>query len=310
MLTPKASQPIRDFAADVRSADGMRLLNKQDPKAASREVARQFEALLVQQMMKSMREATPQYDEFNNSATDMFRGMYDQQLSQTWTRAGGTGLADSIVRQIEIQTNPALLNQAYGKKADPFVMPFQTQVQAQVQASLAAAKSAAEARAGSAKNAGGASGFLDRIGAAADTAAGVLGVSPALLVAHAALETGWGKKPITDAAGQDSHNLFGIKATPDWKGRTVDITTTEYVGGVPQKRVETFRAYDSYTEAFADYAGLIQRRYKSAMSQGDNASAYGAALQAGGYATDPNYANKLARVANVVARFQDTSRIG
>lgn len=297
MLTTNASQTFRDFAADVRSADGLRTLAKQDAKAASREVARQFESLLVQQMIKSMREATPSYDEFASSSTDLFRGMYDQQLAQTMARAGTTGLADSILRQIEVQSNPALLRQSTGKGVKLFEQPFAA---AQAYQALAA-KSAETAKAAAGKD--GISGFISRLGGAADAAAEQLGVSSQLLLAHAALETGWGKKPIRDTAGNDSHNLFGIKATPDWQGRTVDVTTTEYVNGMPQKRVETFRAYDSYEAAFNDYASLIQRRYKGALDQGGNAAGFGAALQAGGYATDPAYARKFAGVAAVINRF-------
>ncbi|UXY17017.1 flagellar assembly peptidoglycan hydrolase FlgJ [Chitiniphilus purpureus] len=300
MLKIPASQPLRDFAADVRSADQLRLLNKQDAKAATREVARQFEALLVQQMLKSMREASTHFDESSNSSIDLFRGMYDQQLAQSWTRSGGTGLADAILRQIEVQTNPALLDQPRTGRA-------QLAVTAPVrQAAAAAANSAAPVAAATAKDA--AAQFLDRIGNAAGPAAERLGVAPSLLVAHAALETGWGRKPIRDAAGNDSHNLFGIKAGGDWQGRTAEVTTTEFIHGVPQKRVERFRAYDSYAEAFADYAALIERRYQGALAQ--DAGGYGAALQAGGYATDPRYADKFTRVAVQVARLQDSSRIG
>ncbi|WP_255989830.1 flagellar assembly peptidoglycan hydrolase FlgJ [Chitinolyticbacter albus] len=297
MLSTPNSQNLRDFAADVRSADGMRMLAKQDAKAASREVARQFESLLVQQMIKSMREATPSYDEFTSSSTDLFRGMYDQQLAQTMSRAGATGLADSILRQIEVQANPALLRQSTGQGLKLFEQPFAASAG---QAALAAAKSAVTAKAAAVS--GGVSDFLNRISGAADAAADKLGVAPHLLTAHAALETGWGRQPIRDAAGNDSHNLFGIKASKDWPGKTVDITTTEYVNGVPQKRVETFRAYDSYEAAFNDYAGLIKRQYKAALAQGDNAVGYGAALQAGGYATDPAYARKFAGVAALIQR--------
>jgi len=78
----------------------------------------------------------------------------------------------------------------------------------------------------------------------------------------------------------------------------VDTLTTEYVDGVATKRVETFRAYDSYQDAFRDYAGLLQSqpRYAEVLKNTSDARAYARELQQAGYATDPRYASKLAGV--------------
>ena len=149
--------------------------------------------------------------------------------------------------------------------------------------------------------AGTAEGFLDKLAGVAQVTAEVLGLSPHLLLAQAALETGWGRRTIKDAQGQESHNLFGIKAGNHWTGKTVDVKTTEFVHGIAQQKVETFRAYDTYAASFADYAKLIKHRYGDAMAKGATAEGFGAALQAKGYATDPNYAQKIARVAQSVA---------
>jgi len=146
-----------------------------------------------------------------------------------------------------------------------------------------------------------ADGFLEKLSGVARATAETLGLSPHLLLAQAALETGWGRKAIKDAAGQESYNLFGIKAGRHWTGKTVAVTTTEYISGMPQKKVESFRAYDSFAESFADYARLIKHRYGEAMAQGATAEGFGRALQANGYATDPKYAQKIARVAQSVA---------
>ncbi len=146
-----------------------------------------------------------------------------------------------------------------------------------------------------------ADGFLEKLAGVARSTAEVLGLSPHLLLAQAALETGWGRKAIKDAAGQESFNLFGIKASKHWTGKTVEVTTTEYSHGVPQKKVESFRAYGSYAESFSDYARLIKNRYGEAMAHGATAEGFGRALQANGYATDPKYAQKIARVAQSVA---------
>jgi len=146
-----------------------------------------------------------------------------------------------------------------------------------------------------------ADGFLEKLSGVARATAETLGLSPHLLLAQAALETGWGRKAIKDETGQESFNLFAIKAGKGWTGKTVAVATTEYLDGVPQQKVESFRAYGSYAEAFSDYARLIKHRYGEALAQGATAEGFGRALQAKGYATDPNYAQKIARVAQSVA---------
>jgi len=146
-----------------------------------------------------------------------------------------------------------------------------------------------------------AEGFLKKLAGIAQATAETLGLSPHLLLAQAALETGWGRKAIKDVAGQESYNLFGIKADKHWTGKTVEVRTTEYINGVPQTKVASFRAYDSYADSFADYARLIKHRYGQAIANGATAEGFGQALQARGYATDPNYAQKIARVAQSVA---------
>ncbi|MCP1366804.1 glucosaminidase domain-containing protein, partial [Halomonas sp. BBD48] len=117
------------------------------------------------------------------------------------------------------------------------------------------------------------------------------------ILAQAALETGWGKHEIPTADGGNSHNLFGIKAGSRWRGETTDITTTEYVNGRPIKQVDRFRVYDSFEDAFTDYARLIgdNPRYAGVVAAPDAASA-ARALQTAGYATDPAYADKLIAV--------------
>jgi flagellar protein FlgJ len=118
------------------------------------------------------------------------------------------------------------------------------------------------------------------------------------MLGQAALESGWGKHEIKALDGSTSHNVFGIKASGNWKGRTVEAMTTEYVNGVAYQKVEKFRAYDSYSDAFKDYAKLIRDnpRYQSVLQNGGDASQFAHALQKAGYATDPQYAQKLTKV--------------
>ncbi|WP_434634460.1 flagellar assembly peptidoglycan hydrolase FlgJ [Chromobacterium sp. CV08] len=141
--------------------------------------------------------------------------------------------------------------------------------------------------------------FVDEMLPHAQAAAARLGVTPDLVLAHAALESGWGRKPLTRADGSNGHNLFGIKADARWRGEAAAALTTEFVGGRRQSRVESFRAYPDYRAAFDDYADLLASnpRYRAALGVGSDARAFADALARGGYATDPGYAGKLAGLA-------------
>jgi flagellar protein FlgJ len=142
--------------------------------------------------------------------------------------------------------------------------------------------------------------FLESIAPWARQAAARLGVAPELVQAHAALESGWGQRPLRAESGASSHNLFGIKAGASWDGATSDSSTTEYVNGAALKTRERFRAYPDAASAFQDYAKVLldNPRYRSALNTGADAHAFAQGLARGGYATDPAYATKLARIAN------------
>ena len=141
--------------------------------------------------------------------------------------------------------------------------------------------------------------FLESIAPWAQQAAQQLGVAPELVSAHAALESGWGQRPLRKANGESSHNLFGIKAGSAWRGDVSESATTEYVGGAAIKTRERFRAYPDAGAAFRDYAQMLSDnpRYKGALGVGSDARAFAQGLARGGYATDPAYAAKLERLA-------------
>lgn len=149
--------------------------------------------------------------------------------------------------------------------------------------------------------------FLDSIAPWARQAAAQLGVAPELVQAHAALESGWGQRPLRVEGGASSHNLFGIKAGPRWHGATGDSTTTEYVNGAALTTRERFRAYPDAASAFQDYARVLldNPRYRSALNTGNDAQAFAQGLARGGYATDPDYASKLARIAGKLQGMAD-----
>jgi flagellar protein FlgJ len=149
--------------------------------------------------------------------------------------------------------------------------------------------------------------FLEQVAPLAAEAGARLGVSPHVLAAQAALESGWGQRPLRDAQGADSHNLFGLKAGKGWQGASGDNTTTEYAGDEAVSEVARFRAYDDPSASFKDLTQLLLKapRYQGALNTGHDALAYGQGLVRGGYATDPAYATKLARVAGQIRQSRD-----
>ena len=257
------------LALDARSLDTLRLQAKQNPEQANKAVAQQFEAVFLQMVLKSMRDATPQDGPTDSDQTRMYTSMLDQQIAQSLS-AKGIGLADVMLRQL-----------GRSQTAAPALPVTAKPVDAKTSAPVASQN------------------FLSRMKEHAIAASNATGIPAKFLLGHAALESGWGKGEIRTADGSTSHNLFGIKAGRNWKGATVDVTTTEYVDGAPRKMVQTFRAYASYAQAFQDYASLLQNspRYAAVLKQSDGAG-FAQGLQRAGYATDPQYAEKLTRILN------------
>jgi len=141
---------------------------------------------------------------------------------------------------------------------------------------------------------------------AASRAESASGIPASFMLGQAGHETGWGRHEIRTPDGASSFNLFGIKAGAGWSGKVAEVTTTEYVNGVAQKKLEKFRAYGSYEESFRDYARLISDspRYAQARAQTASAQGYASGLQKAGYATDPDYANKLSRAINTTLQLR------
>lgn len=275
---------VGGLAIDGQNLDRLKLQSKQAPDQALKTVAKQFETVFLNMMLKSMREATPQDGVFDSEQTKMFTGMLDQQLAQSMADRG-VGLADVMVRQLSTESRvlsteqPALSTQ-YSALVTQH-SPLSTQYSA-LSTDIQQA-------------------FVDRMRPHAEAASRSTGIPAHLIMGQAALESGWGKREIMNADGSNSFNLFGIKANKGWNGKVAEVTTTEYHNGVASKQVESFRAYGSYTEAFQDYAKFLgdDPRYAGVLEQSD-AKAFAQALQKAGYATDPRYADKLAGVIGSV----------
>ncbi|WP_428420080.1 flagellar assembly peptidoglycan hydrolase FlgJ [Methylibium sp.] len=258
-----------------------------DPRAAIKETAKQFEALFMQQLMKSMRSATLDSGMLENSGTQMGTELLDTQFAQKLTGLPG-GLGAQIARQLEQQ-----LNGRIAAAAMPGAQGTES-TGAQVWSRLPGASRAQD--------------FVARHNAAAEKTAAETGIPAAFILSQAAHESGWGQREIRNADGSSSHNVFGVKAGAGWKGAVAEVTTTEYVNGQPQKVKAKFRAYASSEEAFRDYANLIKNspRYAKVVEQGGSAQGFAVNLQRAGYATDPAYAAKLGRVINTTLRLQRT----
>lgn len=294
------------FVLDSRTTANLRQALKDDPRAGLRQAAQQFEGMLLQMMLKSMREAMPQDGLLDSDQTRFFTTILDQQLAQNLSSRNALGFAkameQSLGRGLPSEGNDTV-NDALGRLRQS-VSEQQTASSAaffagdaggrtgRVGAASASAVSAASARAPD-----NARDYVDRVWPHAVDAARSLGVPPHFLVAHSALESGWGKSEIRLPNGASSYNIFGIKAGKSWQGPTVEVPTTEYVDGVAQRTHARFRVYASYSEAFQDYAKLLRgnSRYSAVLGQQDGAQ-FARSLQQSGYATDPGYADKLGRI--------------
>lgn len=273
----------------TRSLESLRAKASADPKAATREAAKQFETLFMNEMLKSMRASTMSSGLLDNAGSQLGTEMLDSQYAAKMAGLPG-GLSDVIAKQLERQM---------GLTPGP--------IPATGSANNTPAPLAAKPQATKIPQAG-AAGFVQQHTEAAKAAEAKTGIPAEFMVSQAALETGWGRKEIRHADGSPSFNLFGIKAGGNWKGPVAEITTTEYINGKPQKVTAKFRAYSSYAESFADYASLMKDspRYAQVVAKGQNATAFAQGLQRAGYATDPAYADKLTKVINTTLRLQRT----
>ena len=281
-----ASIGATTLGSDPQSIASLRASAGRDPKAAIKEAAKQFEALFMQQLMKSMREATMSSGMLENSGTQMGTEMLDTQFAAKMTGLPG-GLGEAIARQLERQmTGSAAPVPAAAAGAPPV---------GAIDADLPVSQRQAD--------------FVHAHRDAARQAEAESGIPAAFMVGQAAHESGWGRHEIRNADGTTSHNLFGIKAGPGWNGPVAEITTTEYVGGQPQKVTAKFRAYASYAESFRDYARMLKdspryARVVAEVSASASPQTFAQGLQRAGYATDPAYADKLTRVINTTLRMQ------
>ena len=292
------------FALDVNGLTALKRQVRENSPEAIKAAAQQFEALFLQMVLKSMREATPHNDMFDSDQSRMYQSLLDQQLAQVLSaKGGGTGLAAMIEKQMaRASVDPQSLTapsggiplnpppKAFILQETPLPIPLPQGGGNAGPSSLGVQPAAESAPLASRE-------FVNRVWAHAYEASQATGIPAHFMVAQAALETGWGKSEPRFADGRPSYNLFGIKAGKSWNGAVVEASTAEFIDGAAQKQVERFRAYGSYAESFRDYANLLNSnpRYASVVGSRD-ATAFARSLQQAGYATDPMYAAKLERI--------------
>jgi flagellar protein FlgJ len=271
-----------------------------DPKAI-REAAKQFESLFTRMMLKSMRDASLGDPIFGSDQENFYRDMGDDQLAGELSKGHGLGLADMLVQQLtRAGLVPSGVDGPNPQRASGAAAPTANNA---APVSTGAPPSTTSTTA-SPPLGGTRADFVRTLLPYAQSAGRELGVDPSTLLAHAALETGWGQSIPEDPSGRSSFNLFGIKASSNWNGAAVVSRTREYQGGNVQNRQASFRAYASPSASFQDYVRLLRSnpRYATALGSGTNTRGFAAALQSAGYATDPSYASKLVSVA---ARLKD-----
>lgn len=298
------------FYGDFSALSALKTEARGNETKALRQAAQQFESLFTEMMLKSMRSASFGDDLTSSDEVEFYQGMFDQQLSVQLSQGKGMGLADMLVQQLtrsglsSAATATAPADTAAATTTSP-VAENQSSTVTATQPVISNTTSAATATTStaSASLAESPEEFVRCVWPHAQQAARQLGVDPSVLVAHAALETGWGKHVPADAQGS-SLNLFGIKATAAWQGNSTTSLTTEYEQGSPVQQLADFKRYDSLSDCFADYAQLLgsRSRYAGAVNAGGNAGQFATGLQRGGYATDPDYANKLQSVARSVSK--------
>ena len=287
------------LAADASSLNKLKLSAGQKSPEAIRETAKQFESLFMRELIKSMREATMKSGMLDSPGTNLGTDLLDQQMAVQMSGQPG-GLSDLIAAQLSRQMGVADPGQTALSQ-----MPNTATSALQRASSLAAySKHAAQPTMSQ-------SGFVGKHTQVAARIEKETGIPASYMVGQAGHETGWGQHEIKLHGGKPSYNLFGIKADKSWTGKVAEVTTTEYVNGVAQRKVAKFRAYDSYDASFRDYARLITQspRYAQASQQTGSAFAFASGLQKAGYATDPHYAAKLSRAIETTQRLQARTQV-
>lgn len=328
-VATSAQEPVvKDTYLDQNSLNSVKAMGRKNDPEALKQIAKKFEGMFVAQMLKSMREANEVFSEdslFSSKEEKFHQDMLDQQMVLNLTSGKGIGLATSMYQQMQkiYGKNAASAQDSGGvdiKSLMPNLKPLTQQPVSTSQSETdAAANSAASnippaliarpsvstKNTDSTKNTKDLSKqtpeeFIASLMPFAEKAAADLNVNTDIILAQAALETGWGKHMLHDGKGNNSFNVFNIKKGSSWDGDSVGVSSLEYNKGVAKKEHSNFRQYESYMHSFSDYVDMLKNtsRYQRVLDAGNDSKGYADALQKSGYATDPHYANKLKSLLN------------
>ena len=278
-------------------------------KAALKKAAAQFEAIFTQMLLKGMRKANEAFEDedspFNSSGVKFFEEMHDQQLSSELSSNGSLGLADLIVQQLSPGADNFMPGSVLRTTNDFFSdkragSTLAHEKKEQQAAAIDSTQANINEPKASSTNFETAEQFVSSVWEHAKTAAQKIGLNPAVMVAQAALETGWGKHIISKSDGGSSNNLFNIKSDKSWEGDKASKVTLEFEQGTAVKKQASFRAYDSIKDSVNDFVDFLTQnpRYEEALQNTAKPNEFLDSLQKAGYATDPNYASKIKKVLN------------
>ncbi len=277
-----------------------------------KQVAEKFEALFVQQLFKNLRAETADSDSImDNAQSKMYRSMYDQKVSETLAKKGMLGLSSLIEKQL----NPSSESGSHKIKPEQTFFPLESYWAHQQKKPIKLDSTTSSQPKNVATNLhttaapitsqptqtiDSKTAFVKAIWPLAEQAGKQLGVDPKVLVAQSVLETGWGQHMMQQPDQPTSNNLFGIKSTRHWQGEKVAVSSLEFIDQIPQKKVSSFKVYQDFSQSFRDYVDLVTNspRYQPALQQASSAENYIQSLQEGGYATDPNYSEKIISIMN------------
>lgn len=276
---------------DFASLKGLKSESQDNKDEQLKVIASQLESVFLQLVMKNMQDANDAFksDMFASDQQDFYKDMLNQQMALSLSKAGGIGLAEMIVKQLQGGVKASGLPvtktvegpQSAISSANPVVNPVVAVEEPKVELAVKPSHASADM-----------TDFVKTVLPFAKQVAKIIGIDPKLLVAQSALETGWGKYPIRDQNQVNANNFFGIKAHGNQS--QVQTLTTEYVDKQPVKEMAGFKSYAGMLESFLDYISLLQtKRYEKALANAEDPKAFLTELQNAGYATDPDYANKV-----------------
>jgi len=311
------SSTLNPTYTDFSGINTMRAQARVDPQSSLKQVAKQFEGIFIQMMLKSMRDASMGDDIFDSDQSRLYRDMFDKQIALDMANGKGIGIAEAMVRQLEKNVPSKTPARAHSQissgyfehsnrtgNANGKILPQAQSNEVYANSQIRGIEKYGDSHSSEynedTTKFNSPEEFTNYILPFAEDAAKELGVSPLVLVSQAALETGWGKAVIRHRDGESSHNLFNIKADSRWDGERVSKSTLEYHNGIAKYENASFRSYDSFADSFDDYVDFLRtnHRYSTALQHSGDDEIFIKDLHQAGYATDPNYADKIISILN------------